>query len=41
MPGDHPPAPGQARAGPITAALWLVLVSVACGLLSGMLRGRA
>ena len=28
MPGNHPPAPGQARAGQITAALRLVWISV-------------
>ena len=35
MPGNHPPAPGQARAGQVTAALWLVRVPVVFGLLSG------
>jgi transcriptional regulator GlxA family with amidase domain len=29
MPGNHPPAPSQARAGQITAALRLVWISVA------------
>ena len=35
MPGIHPPDPSQARAGHITAALRLVWISVAFGLLSG------
>ena len=35
MPGNHPPAPGQARAGQITAALRLVWISVGFGVLSG------
>ena len=35
MSGNHPPAPGQARAGQVTAALWLVWVPVVFGLLSG------
>ena len=35
MSGHHPPAPGQARAEQITAALRLVWISVAFGLLSG------
>ena len=35
MPGSHPPAPSQARVGQITAALRLVWISVAFGLLSG------
>ena len=35
MPGSYPPAPGQARAGQIAAALRLVWISVAFGLLSG------
>ena len=35
MSGNHPPAPGQARAEQITAALRLVWISVAFGLLSG------
>jgi divalent metal cation (Fe/Co/Zn/Cd) transporter len=35
MTGNHPTAPSQARAGQITAALRLVWISVAFGLLSG------
>jgi len=35
VPGNHPPVPSQARAGQITAALWLVWISVGFGLLSG------
>jgi hypothetical protein len=35
MPCNHPPAPGQARTGRTTAALWLVSVSVVFGQLSG------
>jgi divalent metal cation (Fe/Co/Zn/Cd) transporter len=35
MPGNHPPVPSQARVGQITAALRLVWISVAFGLLSG------
>ena len=35
MPGTYPPALSQARAGHITAALRLVWISVAFGLLSG------
>lgn len=35
MPGNHRPAPGPARAGQITAALRLVWISVAFGVLSG------
>ncbi len=35
MPGNHPPAPGQAQAGQITAALRLVWISVIYGVLSG------
>ncbi len=35
MPGNHPPAPGQAWAGQIAAALRLVWISVTLGLLSG------
>jgi divalent metal cation (Fe/Co/Zn/Cd) transporter len=37
MSRNYPPAPGQARAGQITAALRLVWISVAFGLLSGTL----
>ncbi len=33
MPGNHPPAPGQAQAGQITAALRLVWISVIYGAL--------
>jgi divalent metal cation (Fe/Co/Zn/Cd) transporter len=35
VPGNHPPAPGQAQAGQITAALRLVWISVIYGMLSG------
>jgi hypothetical protein len=35
MPGNHRPAPDQARAGQVTAALRLVWISVGFGLLSG------
>jgi hypothetical protein len=35
MLGNHPPAPSRARAGQIAAALRLVWISVAFGLLSG------
>jgi len=37
--GNHPPAPGQARAGQITAPLWLAWISVGFGLLSGRVKG--
>jgi hypothetical protein len=33
--GNHPPVPSQARADQITAALWLVWISVVFGLVSG------
>lgn len=35
MPGNHRPAPGQARAGQVTAALRLVWISVVFGVLPG------
>ncbi len=35
MSGKYPPAPGRARARQITAALRLVWISVAFGVLSG------
>jgi hypothetical protein len=35
MPGHQPPASGPTRARQVTAALWLVSISVAFGLLCG------